>query len=52
MSLPLCMAGLEAVAKMVKGHIERVGVELVSGQVGLSSGGDDFINRLVTLHTK
>eukprot|EP01052_Picozoa_sp_SAG31_P002136 SAG31_NODE_72_length_27821_cov_26.870572_12_plen_453_part_00 len=44
--------GLLAVSKMVKADIERVGTELVQSQVGLSSGGDDFVDQLIALHTK
>jgi cullin 1 len=44
--------GLQAVSKMVKTHIEMVGTDLVKGQVGANSGGDEFINQLIALHTK
>lgn len=39
--------GLQAVSKMVKAHIEKVGTDLVKSQVGKSSGGDEFVNQLI-----
>jgi len=44
--------GLTAVSNMVKEYIERVGEALVRSQIGVSSGGDEFINQLIELHTK
>ena len=41
-----------AVSTMVKDHIEHVGGALVRSQIGVSSGGDEFIDQLIELHTK